>query len=972
MARKNEKVRKIDLRKENTGTGGLPLIQEEQILSPAPRTLPAPDTLTLSSSGILRSTQAPLAYVVVTWNEAPNISPEYYNVEWDESSSFTNPQRARAYALTATIQNLKINTTYYIRVQAIVGGLSSDYSDTLPVVTPGDNTAPPVVTGLAGSFNNGDLKLTWTNPSSEVFKDVEIRIYNAAHSILLATYHTNAQQFIWTAEQNIRDSGGTASTSVQVDIYSRSWTNTYSASPVNATITSTSPTAPNTVTFNWTGDNGMASADLIVSWLASQLDDSYALTFDGVSYSTKDTRFNYRYDRNVQDHTPTLKSGDAVITYTLAAKNKLGQVSSLVSGTITNAAPPSSLVGLTAVAGFSQIAAQVSVLSGAIIQDFDHWQWTLVSGAANIQQFTSTTPDVIFLLSGSGTYTVKVKAVDKFNQSSADVISSALTMDVLTITQLRSEAYYTDSLGRSSPALDVLKDDDTGTFASYPTTGVGVFNWTKVERPTIDRYGVVSVNAAGSTQVYVGLSTDDITYTWYSGPLTGTVLTQVADESAAKTAAVTVTSDNRVDIPVLKDARFIKIGHRNGIGTYFIFTLYPRRIVESDDIRAENIKSINVAAGAITANKISVINLQAVSANMGNLHMDGVIDIATTGGIYQGTGSFASPGTGLKIFNSGGIGVVQTLNSGVIQVMFDTDGKFYAAAGKIKIDANGLTAYNASNVEQVKITTSGQLLAGAGTIILDANGLSVDNTISSFSDPTSIKLKFKGVTRAQIWGYDPGTTSPNIYFQARNAISNTIMTFDVSLASNSSVGTNSLQVSAGAETVGFTAQWLGAASSPNSRNTIHAYQTDIDGDVTIGGYWTSGTLNVGSGINVGSATGAGAGEIKTSGRIFPKNTGVAYSTNIIGSIANNGVAALSVTANFFGFAFIWAGGAAAIYAINGTNNTTTEISDPSAIFSATAGTASSINVSWGAGNSRYEIENKRGSAIAARIWLFES
>jgi hypothetical protein len=60
---------------------------------------------------------------------------------------------------------------------------------------------------------------------------------------------------------------------------------------------------------------------------------------------------------------------------------------------------------------------------------------------------------------------------------------------------------------------------------------------------------------------------------------------------------------------------------------------------------------------------------------------------------------------------------------------------------------------------------------------------------------------------------------------------------------------------------------------------------------------------------------------------------------------------------------------AAQFLICGTNGTTREISDPFGVFSATAGTATSTNVYWSAGNSRYEIQNNRGVSRNYKIVL---
>jgi hypothetical protein len=129
-----------------------------------------------------------------------------------------------------------------------------------------------------------------------------------------------------------------------------------------------------------------------------------------------------------------------------------------------------------------------------------------------------------------------------------------------------------------------------------------------------------------------------------------------------------------------------------------------------------------------------------------------------------------------------------------------------------------------------------------------------------------------------------------------------------------------------------------------------------------------------------SGAGSGSGDvtmwdltcdnIAASGKIQPGNVAVSYTANFL-TIANNGVAELG-TSNF-GLAVIHAGGSGiAFYAINGGLHTTQELVDGSGVYSPTAGTASSINVYWSAGNARYEVENKRGATVNLRIWLLDA
>ncbi len=54
--------------------------------------------------------------------------------------------------------------------------------------------------------------------------------------------------------------------------------------------------------------------------------------------------------------------------------------------------------------------------------------------------------------------------------------------------------------------------------------------------------------------------------------------------------------------------------------------------------------------------------------------------------------------------------------------------------------------------------------------------------------------------------------------------------------------------------------------------------------------------------------------------------------------------------------------AAALLHLRGPGGAVAIVSDPTGFFSATAGTASKVNVYWSATNSRYELENKRGAA----------
>lgn len=89
----------------------------------------------------------------------------------------------------------------------------------------------------------------------------------------------------------------------------------------------------------------------------------------------------------------------------------------------------------------------------------------------------------------------------------------------------------------------------------------------------------------------------------------------------------------------------------------------------------------------------------------GSSYFAGPMSLGTGGGIYQGTGTFASPTTGLKLFRSSSIGVLETYNAGTPQVRLDTDGAFKTgwngSTYDVVMNANGLTltAFSASGVD---------------------------------------------------------------------------------------------------------------------------------------------------------------------------------------------------------------------------------------------------------------------------------
>jgi hypothetical protein len=129
----------------------------------------------------------------------------------------------------------------------------------------------------------------------------------------------------------------------------------------------------------------------------------------------------------------------------------------------------------------------------------------------------------------------------------------------------------------------------------------------------------------------------------------------------------------------------------------------------------------------------------------GGASLTGVLDIDSAGGIYQGTGTFASPTTGLKIWNSSGVGMIGGYSSGVAQWYGNTDGKLYAGGGNVMMDANGVTIATKSisawetfpATNSVRWQRSGTAVAGISSQYWSAANLS-SLVMSSVSDASGV------------------------------------------------------------------------------------------------------------------------------------------------------------------------------------------------------------------------------------------
>lgn len=148
-------------------------------------------------------------------------------------------------------------------------------------------------------------------------------------------------------------------------------------------------------------------------------------------------------------------------------------------------------------------------------------------------------------------------------------------------------------------------------------------------------------------------------------------------------------------------------------------------------------------AGALTASNADITG--AITANSGSIA--GVLSIGSSGGIYQGTGTFASPTTGLKIWNDSGVGSIAGYNAGVAQWYAGTDGKFYAGGGVVALDSTG-----------AKITMSATTWASQNALrMIDGAGIETGG-LYGYTVSGNHVIGVRGIGSA--------TVRPNLYLQA--------------------------------------------------------------------------------------------------------------------------------------------------------------------------------------------------------------
>lgn len=191
-----------------------------------------------------------------------------------------------------------------------------------------------------------------------------------------------------------------------------------------------------------------------------------------------------------------------------------------------------------------------------------------------------------------------------------------------------------------------------------------------------------------------------------------------------------------------------------------------------------------------------------------------------------------------------------------------------SSGSRAMLDSTGLTTYDSSNVVQVTATTStnGVLTGGAGAVKIDKNGIAITTLLAT--------ILGYGSTSALSW---KTSTTTDGFIQMGRTSTGLTQQIDITASANALGGTYS-------NTINLTAESTSGGASAVAQ--ITGEKTGTGATIRL----NAATVNIDGGANIGSATGAGTGQVSTSGsvafgaainsavRLFAKGIGTSSST----------------------------------------------------------------------------------------------
>lgn len=451
---------RIDSQPARPTSGASPASSATEYTPPSRSTIEPPENIILST-GPDRSAATPTAYIYIAWTIPRGPVPTGYIAQLSTDNTFPvdNTQSVVVRTNYTTVHFLKTGTIYYVRVAAQSGSRQSAWADSANITTAIDTVQPAAPTNLALTWNtDGSLIVTWTPSTSANARDTEIAIYSdSGKTTHYRTVYRTSPLFEYTVAMNGQDTSGLYDASLYVEIRTRGWNGLFSATSLSASATKSAPTAPVVSSQSWAGDTGAAGPDWTLT-IAAAVGVAYrTVTIDGKVIRFSGTTLTYTLDANRADHSGT---PDPVLTYSVVAYDALGQASPTTSGTATNAAPaaPTATLEQGAVGGL------FATVTSTPPADFWRYEFVFKRDSTTVATVYSTGATYRYEMSGASdggyhSWTVVVRQQDLFAQFSATHTPSAVTVEALTLSFLRDDIVYSDSIGTAAATLKAALAD---------------------------------------------------------------------------------------------------------------------------------------------------------------------------------------------------------------------------------------------------------------------------------------------------------------------------------------------------------------------------------------------------------------------------------------------------------------------------------------------------------------------------------
>jgi len=380
------------------------------------------------------------------------------------------------------------------------------------------------------------------------------------------------------------------------------------------------------------------------------------------------------------------------------------------------------------------------------------YKWTQTSGTLKAQKIVAGTTTDLFSVAWSATTHKYLRIRESGGTVFFDTSTSASAGAAWT-----NRGSTTIAAAFAVTSLFVQFFVSCGNIASPGSLRLDMFNlvlptpsrtwrWTDADWQITNRLRPITLASSGNKQgVLVTAGGKDAssvltgTLRYFAGPLGSAsggyaALTEYASLVLAQANPFDIPLDGRVDLPALVDCRIVRLYHSSDDGASGTLREFvPRRIVQADDIEAESIRAINIAAHVITADQIGVVNLDATAQITAGA---GVVTLNDQGITVTGTTLFDDVHAYL-FKNAGGdsIGGVYNSDDLTTQVIALISNGITGRGSQVTINANAVSGQAATVLIEANQSTNSATIGlnGSGS----GGGMTLDaDTLIAITAPT--------------------------------------------------------------------------------------------------------------------------------------------------------------------------------------------------------------------------------------------